>query len=1097
MNKILLAAALFACSAANVWADGVTAREGSLTLPSYTLDAPEKAPIFERDWSYQRARRSVYPYVLNDNMTTRRDSSTYKALYLENDYVELCILPEIGGRLFYAVDKTNGYDIVYHNHVVKPANVGMTGAWISGGVEWNVFHHHRATSHAPVDYEIVDNADGSKTVWVGETELRHRMSWAIGVTLHPDKSYIEVSGRLINSTADDNSMLYWSNIATLVDENYQIIFPQSTEFGTFHCKNTFCHWPVTREAFNGIEGYKNNVDASWWKNHFMSNSIFAWDRKEDFIAGYDHGRRAGTMITGNHNIVKGGKFWLWGPNSKWDTKILTDNSGHYIELMVGAYSDNQPDYTWIAPQEVKKFTHYFYGLRDMGGVKTGNRDFAINLDFTGKNKALVGLNATGKARNVKLTLSDRGTVIFEKTLDIDPSRPFVQTVGLPNGYKETDYTLSLTDAAGKQLLSYTPIEKESDKELPEIVDRPKRPAEIANNEECYLVGLRNLQFHNPFVNPTDYFLEVLRRDSADVRSNTKMGVWNRKRGDNTKAKEYLRRAIVRQTKDYTRPDNAEALYNLGLILKEEGNLDAALDTLYRAVWNYTYNSPANYQLAQIYNNIGDIDMALERLDEAITYNGNNLEAKCLKASILRTSGDKTGAIAIAKDVLAVNPLDVYAAYELKLAGEKSNFDALMRDSEESYIELALSYLHNGYTDIARGLLETIDSRKANPTVKMWLAYIAHCNGDKQTAKKMYGNALAMSTDYCNPFRLETVPVLETAAEYFPDSYKPLYYLGNLWYDKNQNKAVTYWKRVTELEPSFAMAWRNLGWYYWVGEKPDYRLSASNYRKAIDLAPDQALFLEEIDQVYEAMGEDPAVRHNLLKGLHNTAVKRYYPLAAEVITGIFTEDYDYTLELLEKCYFPTREGVANFHDIYVDALLMAGSDKIAKGDFDAGVALYEKSFEYPENHQVFLVDTRTPRDAQIYCYLAEAHAAKGNKAKARKYYKMAAAVNTASTDYRFWQAKAHEALGESDKAKALYEALRSQGVGGIVTDYVSFYGAEGTTGNSVEAINTKALYTKALGEIGLGNKDVAKADLTEAVKLKRDNLWAVNMLKSLD
>lgn len=1097
MNKILLAAALFACSAANVWADGVTAREGSLTLPSYTLDAPEKAPIFERDWSYQRARRSVYPYVLNDNMTTRRDSSTYKALYLENDYVELCILPEIGGRLFYAVDKTNGYDIVYHNHVVKPANVGMTGAWISGGVEWNVFHHHRATSHAPVDYEIVDNADGSKTVWVGETELRHRMSWAIGVTLHPDKSYIEVSGRLINSTADDNSMLYWSNIATLVDENYQIIFPQSTEFGTFHCKNTFCHWPVTREAFNGIEGYKNNVDASWWKNHFMSNSIFAWDRKEDFIAGYDHGRRAGTMITGNHNIVKGGKFWLWGPNSKWDTKILTDNSGHYIELMVGAYSDNQPDYTWIAPQEVKKFTHYFYGLRDMGGVKTGNRDFAINLDFTGKNKALVGLNATGKARNVKLTLSDRGTVIFEKTLDIDPSRPFVQTVGLPNGYKETDYTLSLTDAAGKQLLSYTPIEKESDKELPEIVDRPKRPAEIANNEECYLVGLRNLQFHNPFVNPTDYFLEVLRRDSADVRSNTKMGVWNRKRGDNTKAKEYLRRAIVRQTKDYTRPDNAEALYNLGLILKEEGNLDAALDTLYRAVWNYTYNSPANYQLAQIYNNIGDIDMALERLDEAITYNGNNLEAKCLKASILRASGDKAGAIAIAKDVLAVNPLDVYAAYELKLAGEKSNFDALMRDSEESYIELALSYLHNGYADIARGLLETIDSRKANPTVKMWLAYIAHCNGDKQTAKKMYGNALAMSTDYCNPFRLETVPVLETAAEYFPDSYKPLYYLGNLWYDKNQNKAVTYWKRVTELEPSFAMAWRNLGWYYWVGEKPDYRLSASNYRKAIDLAPDQALFLEEIDQVYEAMGEDPAVRHNLLKGLHNTAVKRYYPLAAEVITGIFTEDYDYTLELLEKCYFPTREGVANFHDIYVDALLMAGSDKIAKGDFDAGVALYEKSFEYPENHQVFLVDTRTPRDAQIYCYLAEAHAAKGNKAKARKYYKMAAAVNTASTDYRFWQAKAHEALGESDKAKALYEALRSQGVGGIVTDYVSFYGAEGTTGNSVEAINTKALYTKALGEIGLGNKDVAKADLTEAVKLKRDNLWAVNMLKSLD
>lgn len=134
---------------------------------------------------------------------------------------------------------------------------------------------------------------------------------------------------------------------------------------------------------------------------------------------------------------------------------------------------------------------------------------------------------------------------------------------------------------------------------------------------------------------------------------------------------------------------------------------------------------------------------------------------------------------------------------------------------------------------------------------------------------------------------------------------------------------------------------------------------------------------------------------------------------------------------------------------------------------------------------------------IILNLAEAHAAKGNKAKARKYYKKATEVNTASTDYRFWQAKAHEALGDIDKAKALYEALRRQGADGIVTDYVSFYGAEGTTGNSVEAINTKALYTKALGEIGLGNKDVARADLTEAVRLKRDNLWAVNMLKSLE
>lgn len=1097
MRNILITAALsLAACAPFAQADGVKAWEGTLTLPSYTVNAPETAPIFERDWSYQRARRSVYPYVLNDNMTTHRDSTTYKALYLENDYVELCVLPEIGGRLFYAIDKTNNYDIVYHNHVVKPANVGMCGAWISGGVEWNVFHHHRATTHSPIDYRIVDNHDGSKTIWVGETELRHRMSWAIGMTLYPDKSYIEISGRLNNSTPDDNSMLYWSNIATHVDDNYQIIFPTSTEFGTFHCKNTFCHWPVTHEAFNGIEGYKNNVDASWWKNHFMSNSIFAWDRKEDFIAGYDHGRHAGTMITGNHNIIKGGKFWLWGPNSKWDTKILTDTSGHYIELMVGAYSDNQPDYSWIAPQEVKEFTHCFYGLREMGGVKTGDKDFAINLDFPSAGKASVGLNATSKAENVRLTLTCKDKTVMEKTLSLGPATPYVQTVSVPKDAADTDFTLTLSDAAGKELLSYTPIMVDADKPLPEIVDRPKRPADIPNNEECYLVGLRNLQFHNPFVNPTDYFEEVLSRDPGDVRSNTKMGVWARKHGDNAAAKEYLRRAIRRQTKDYTRPDNVEALYNLGLILKEEGALDAAMDTLYRAEWNYTYNSPANYQLAQIYNAMGDTGMALDRLAEAITYNNNNLDAKCLKASILRTMGDNDGAAAVASEVLAVNPLHPYASYELKLAGKPSDFDALMRDSEESYLELALDYLHNGYSATAEELLSTIDSRKSYPTVKMWLGYLADAKGDKDAAAGYFADALAMSTDYCNPFRLETVKVLEKAAEYVPSSFKPFYYLGNLWYDKNQEKAVAYWTKVTEMEPGFPMAWRNLGWAYWVGDKPDYKKSADYYRKAIDLAPDQALFLEEIDQVYEAGGVDPAIRHDLLKRLHDTAVKRYYPLAAEVITGIFTGDYDYTLDLLKNCYFPTREGVANFHDIYVDALLMAGTDRIDRGLFDEGVALMEKSFEYPENHQVFLVDTRTPRDAQIYCYLADAHAAKGNKSKAKTYYKKAAAVNTGATDYRFWQAKALEALGNKDAATELYKALKSQGADGIVTDYVSFYGAEGTTGNSVEAINTKALYTKALGELGLGETDAARADLAQAVKLKPDHLWANAILKKL-
>lgn len=1093
-KRIITTFCLACCAVIGVSAQsaGVKAWEGTLELPTYQLDAAETAPIFERDWSYQRARRSVYPYPLNDNMTRRKESVTYTALYLENEYVELCVLPEIGGRLFYAIDKTNGYDIFYHQHVVKPANVGMTGAWISGGVEWNVFHHHRATSHTPCDYRIVDNADGSKTIWVGETELRHRMSWAIGITLHPGKSYMEISGRLINSTANDNSMLYWSNVSTGVDENYQIIFPQSVDFVTFHCKNWFAHWPVTKEPFNGVDEYRNNIEASWWKNHFMSNSMFVHDLKEDFIAGYDHGKHAGTMLTGNHNIVKGGKFWLWGPNSEWDTRILTDNDGHYVELMAGAYSDNQPDYNWSSPYEVKQFSQYWYGLRDIDGVKTGNRQAALNLDFPADGKVLLGVNTTERMNNMTVTLTSGDRTLFTWTGLIAPDVPFVRTQAIDKSIKATELRLALTDADGKELLAYAPREKQNDKPLPAIVERPLRPSQIENTEECYLVGMRNLQFHNPFIDPTDYFMEVLRRDPGDTRANTRMGVWWRQRGDYAKAADYLRRAINRQTKDYTRPRDCEAMYNLGLILKDEGRMDEAIDTLYRAVWNYTYNSAANFQLAQLYVIRGELDMALERLDEAITYNGNNFSALNLKATILRERGDRAGAQACVERVLAADPLNAYACYEKRMLGKDDYFATLMRDNAESYLELALDYWHNGYMPVAVELLRDIDSRVQYPTVKMWLGYFAHLSGESGAAQGWFDAALALPTDYCNPFRLETVAVLELAKHYCPKSEKPYYYLGNLWYNKQPDRAVEQWQKCIEQNPSSALAWRNLGWDNWLRTK-NYVEAARCYRKAVDLAPDNALFLEEIDQVYQAKGEDVKVRYDLLRSRHEVCTKRYYPLAAEVITGTFVGDYDYVLDLLQTCYFPTREGVANFHDVWVDALLLAGDDKLSKGSLKEALTLYNKAFEYPENHQVFLVDERTPRDAQIYCFIARAYESTGNRSKAQLNYKKAAAVDVKQTDYRYWKGLALQKLGRTNESRALFEALSEDGRQGIVTDFVNFYGAEGTTGNSVENINTKAYYTMGLGELGLGQVEQARSHFEQSIQLQSDNLWSVVML----
>lgn len=1094
MKRIfVLVAFSLAWLAASAQEAGVRAWKGTLEMPSYIGSPAEVAPIFERDWSYQRARRSVYPYVLDDNMYVvdgnmerQKENRTYEALYLENEYVKLCVLPEIGGRLFYAVDKTNGYDIFYHNEVVKPANVGMLGSWISGGVEWNVFHHHRNTTNMSVDCRIVENADGSATIWVGEVEFRHRMQWAIGITLRPGKSYIEVDGRLINSTADDNSFLYWSNVSTKVDENYQIIFPQSVDFVTFHCKNWFAHWPVTHEPFNDMQFYRNDVDASWWKNHFMSNSMFAYDLKEDFIAGYDHGAGAGTMITGNHHINKGGKFWLWGPNSMWDTKILTDSSGHYIELMMGAYSDNQPDYNWNRPYEVKKFTQYFYGIRDIGGVKAGNNLAAMNFEPQGKGRYLIGINTTEARSGMTVKLTAGGRVLWEKVLDVSPDRPFVGEVKVDGGLAPYEITASLiTD--GETILSYTPRKDTGyDRPLPEIVERPLRPHEIENNEECYFVGLRNLQFHNPFVNPADYFLEVLRRDPGDTRANTQMGVMLRRNGEYEKAAAYLRRAIRRQTHDYTRPADCEAMYNLGLVLKAQGRYAEAMDTLYRATWNFSYSSPANYQLAQMYSQVKDYRNALMRADEAVRNNGSNWNALNLKASILHAEGRSGEAAAILRSILEEDPLNIYSTYELDLIDGTSGHVELMGGEVEDYIELALQYLHNGFRDIAVDILEEIDAVRPYPTVKMWLGYL---NDDRA----MYEAALEMPVDYCNPFRLETIPVLEKAKEICPSSDKPYYYLGCLLYNRQQDAAAQQWRRCVAINPRMDLAWRNLGWYNWLYTK-DYDEAAECYARAVEINPDSALYLEEQEHVLEAKGESVQKRYDILKSHHATAVRRYYPLAQEVVTGTFTGDYDYVLGLLENCYFPTREGVASFHEVYVDALLCAGYEKFLEGDCKGAVALYEKSFSYPANHQVFLVDERSPRDAQTYCFMAEAYAKAGMSSKAKSCYRKASEVDTKSSFCRYWKALAMERLGRKPEAVAIYKAMADEGRAAVVEDIVSFYGAEGTSSLTVEGINTMAYRMMGLGYLGLGDREQAHECFSKALDLKNDNLWAKFMMK---
>ena len=129
-------------------------------------------------------------------------------------------------------------------------------------------------------------------------------------------------------------MLHWNNVATHANENYQIVFPENTEFGTFHHKNSFMRWPVPDAPLLRQSGLHRQGCQLLAQPPGPDGRIgaFVYDLQDDFIGGYDYGKNAGTMLAGNRHINKGGKFWTWGHMNyghEWDCKTLTDEDGAY------------------------------------------------------------------------------------------------------------------------------------------------------------------------------------------------------------------------------------------------------------------------------------------------------------------------------------------------------------------------------------------------------------------------------------------------------------------------------------------------------------------------------------------------------------------------------------------------------------------------------------------------------------------------------------------------------------------------------------------------------------------------------------------------
>jgi len=1062
---------------------------------------------------YQGSSGKVYPNPFTDHISDTKFDKPYRAIFLENEFIRIMILPEIGGRIHIGLDKTNNYDFFYRQNVIKPALVGLLGPWISGGVEFNWPQHHRPSTFMPVDHQIEKHEDGSCTVWLSEHEPMNRMKGMVGITVRPGKSIIEAKAQLYNRTPFVQTFLWWANVAVQVHEEYQAFFPPDVAYVADHAKRAVSSFPVARNFYYGVD-YTPGVDITWYKNIPVPTSYMILDSKYDFFGGYDHRRRAGLVHVADRHISPGKKLWTWG-NAEfgymWDRE-LTDSDGPYVELMAGVFTDNQPDFSWLQPYETRTFKQYWYPIQEIGPAKNANRLAAVNLEMEGR-KLKVGVLTTEAVKQLRVIVTAGERVVLEETRDIQPSQPFIETVELSADCAAPAVLLRVLSSDGKEMIRFRPEEKRG-APLPEPATEPPPPAEIATVEELYLTGLHLEQYRHATRFPEAYWEEGLRRDRHDVRCNNAMGLLCLRRGKFQDAEQYFRRAIARLTLRNPNPRDGEPFYNLGLALKYQESAEAAYAAFYKSVWNQEWQSAGCYALATIDSERGDFERALEHLNNSLSVNRSHLKARNLKSAILRHTGRSKEALDLVRDTMAFDPLDLWSRNELvafSTAPHSSDSDhALFRSlllETHICLDIAFDYADAGLWREAIDLLQrhlAVFSKQQEPypMVLYSLGYFYDKSGERDKAREYCKQAAQASADYCFPARIEEMLVLQSAIRTNPSDSKAPYYLGNLLYDKWQREeAIRLWECSCQIDPQFSIPWRNLG-IAWFNVRKNPGRALECYEKAFRAEPSDARLLYELDQLCKRMGTPPERRLSKLEE-HRDLVDRRDDLVVELVTLCNqTRKTAQALQILSSRRFhPWEGGEGLVSGQYVAAHLLMGRELLEAREPSEALAHFQAARVYPKNlgegKHLLTLETHLDYFAGI------ALNSLGHAQEAQQWWKKAIEAQTGFKDMAYYRALALRSLDRESEAVSLLEELLDFASRQLDAEVRIDYFATSLPNfllfdDDLQKRNrTECLFLRGLAKLGLRRIEESAADFREALTLDANHMWAQAELERIE
>ena len=965
----------------------VRAWEGTITIPTYTWE-DDVNPKF---WALEGVGKGsappssaiIYPYTMQDNLSRTKVDRTYKALFVENEYLKLTCLPELGGRLHSVLDKTTGQDMFHINHVIKPSMIGMRGAWISGGVEWNVGPQgHTVTCVSPVDALVGQNADGSAYLEVSNLEKSRRTRWTVRVTLHPGRAYLDERIRLFNPTDVLCPYYFWNCTAFPNRPGTRFIFPMS--LGTDHSGDTFFTWPI-----------HEGRDLSWLKNYETWSSIFARECTFDFFGAYDVDADRGVVQAADHHQLSGKKAWTWG---QWDfglvsQKNLTDDDGPYIEVQSGPLP-TQSDYGALWPRDEVAWQEWWYPVHGLGdGFEFATKDVAIQT-IRHDDCVELRLLATAEFPGARCAAT-YGQEEVRQRIDLSPARPQVITLAYPG---DAAIDIAVTAASGDLLAAFTsplPVPKVVSPTPAEIAEKPDAQLSV---EETYLRG-RKFDLATNRAKAREYYEKALAQDAGCVRALCGLAGLAIEAGDYASAVPQLERALGRD------PGNGLCWYFLGVSQLKLGSEGAALRCASQAARCFGTVALGHDLAGRAYLRLHEPDRAAQAFADALESNPRDTQAQEHLLVARYVCGDaQVWEQARQRSAQAPTALLPRALLALKSGDALGRFvgdvRAFVGEVDFELLETCLGLADVGLCAEAVRVLDAVcvralpqGQRGALPLYH--LAYWTAQLGDEGGAQDYLRQARAVYKDYEFASDPDSVGVLEYAVTQQPDDAYAQYHLGNLYAHLGRlAEAAPHWQKAAALKPSLSSAFRSLGLYARVIEK-DLPKAAALYRKAIVARPaDQTLFRDLAEILSEAGQRPEGIA--LLESIPSDKPRRADVTILLAQAYLDEKRFDDVIRLFEATgYFVAWEGQVTTWVIFSRAHVERGRTRLDSGDYAGALLDFDAALTYPENLGVGR--SNKPEEAQALYWRGKALAALGRSDEARESWKQGAAGSEGSAE----------------------------------------------------------------------------------------------------